>query len=423
MKPTDGKGSQVTLFRDAAVAFHSAARLGSPRMTHNLSTTAMTLLLTAIVVAFGGFIACGHYARKETVDGFLEPDRGVIRVFPQRGGVISDVRVAPGQSVARDDVLFEVADLQSLADGSDADRELLIRYDNDRGALVAMREREMSRFDVERMALDAQRVTLEQQVVALEQLGVVQSEQVALADQQLDALRTLRDRGALPTLEWLARLGAYLQVREKLATTQQMRKRLDGELASVTARLREAPLEHAQRLADVDSRASAVAQSEVAVRARRNFDVRAPVNGRVVTVLRRVGDRASPLDVALTIIPADSTLIGRLLIPTSAIGFITPGQEVRIRFDAFPYQHFGVFPGVIREVARGVLFSGDGLGPLRVTRPAYPATIALGGQSMVADERDVPLQSGMLFSADIVLEQRTILEWLIEPLLALRGRA
>jgi membrane fusion protein len=414
MKPTDGKSSQVTLFRAAAVAFHSAARLGSPRMTHNLSTTAMTSLLTAIVVAFGGFIACGHYARKETVDGFLEPDRGVIRVFPQRGGVISDVRVAPGQSVARDDVLFEVADLQSLADGSDADRELLIRYDNDRAALVAMRER---------MALDAQRVTLEQQVVALEQLGVVQSEQVALADQQLDALRTLRDRGALPTLEWLARLGAYLQVREKLATTQQMRKRLDGELASVTARLREAPLEHAQRLADVDSRASAVAQSEVAVRARRNFDVRAPVNGRVVTVLRRVGDRASPLDVALTIIPADSTLIGRLLIPTSAIGFITPGQEVRIRFDAFPYQHFGVFPGVIREVARGVLFSGDGLGPLRVTRPAYPATIALGGQSMVADKRDVPLQSGMLFSADIVLEQRTILEWLIEPLLAMRGRA
>ncbi len=423
MKPTDGKGPAKTLFRDAAVAFHSAARLGSPRMTHSLSISTMTLLLTAIVFAFGGFIACGHYARKETVDGFLEPDRGVIRVFPQRAGVISDVRVAPGQSVERDDVLFNVADLQSLADGSDADRELLLHYDDDRAALVAMRERETRRFDLERIAVDAQRITLEQQIDALEQLGAVQSEQVALADQQLAALRTLHERGALPTLEWLARHGAHLQIREKLSTTRQMRKHLDGELAALTARRREAPLEHAQRLADVDTRASALAQSEVAVRARRNFEVRAPVSGRVVTVQRSVGDRASPLDVAVTIIPEDSTLIGRLLIPTSAIGFITPGQEVRIRFDAFPYQHFGVFPAVIHEVARGVLFSGDGLGPLRVTQPAYPATVALGGQSMVAGQRDVALQSGMLFSADIVLEQRSILEWLLEPLLTMRGRA
>ena len=422
MTPVDGKNREPSLFRDEAVAFRSAARLGSPRIAHSLSTGALTLLLTAIVVAFGVFIACGHYARKETVDGFLEPDRGAIRVFPPRGGVISKIRVAPGQSVARHDVLFEVADLQSLADGSDADRELLLGYTNDRAALAAMHEREVHRYDAERIALDAQRDPLEQQISALDQLGAVQSERLALADQQLKALRTLHERGALPTLQWLAQHGAHLELREKLSTTRQLRKRLDGELATLTARLNAAPLEHAQRLADVDARVSALAQSEVAVRSRRNFNVRAPIRGRVVTVQRSVGDRASPLDVAVTIIPEESSLIGRLLIPTSAIGFVAPGQEVRIRYDAFPYQHFGVFPGTIRDVARGVLFSGDALGPLRVTRPAYPATVALDSQSVAAGERQVPLQSGMAFSADIVLEQRTILEWLIEPLLALRGR-
>lgn len=422
MTPVDGKNRGQSLFRDEAVAFRSAARLGSTRIAHSLSTGALTLLLTAIVVAFGVFIACGHYARKETVDGFLEPDRGAIRVFPPRGGVISKIRVAPGQSVARDDVLFEVADLQSLADGSDADRELLLGYMNDRAALAAMHEREAHRYDAERIALDAQRDPLEQQIAALDQLGAVQTERLALADQRLQALRTLHDRGALPTLEWLAQHGSHLELREKLSTTRQLRKRLDGELATLAARLNAAPLEHAQRLADIDARVSALAQSEVAVRSRRNFDVRAPIGGRVVTVQRSVGDRASSLDVAVTIIPAESSLIGRLLIPTSAIGFVAPGQAVRIRYDAFPYQHFGVFPGTIRDVARGVLFSGDALGPLRVTRPAYPATVALDSQSVAAGQRDVPLQSGMAFSADIVLEQRTILEWLIEPLLALRGR-
>ncbi|MCX7063213.1 MAG: HlyD family secretion protein, partial [Proteobacteria bacterium] len=120
--------------------------------------------------------------------------------------------------------------------------------------------------------------------------------------------------------------------------------------------------------------------------------------------------------------PNNSTLVGRLLIPTSAIGFVAPGQTVRIRFDAFPYQHFGVFPGMIREVARGVLFSGDGYGPLQVTHPAYPATVALESQTVATSDAAVPLRSGMLFSADIILERRSILEWVFEPLLVMRGR-
>ena len=423
MKPVDGRTRDTTLFRHAAVAFNSAMRLGSARIAHSLSISAMTLLLTTIAVALGAFVVFGHYARKETVGGFLEPEHGVIRVFPQRGGIISEVRVVAGQSVRHDDVLFNVADLQSLADGSDADGELLFRYRDDREALAVARDREALRFDVERGALLAQRVSLVQQLAELQQLIALQTEQVALADQQLDALHTLHERGALPTLEWLARRAAYLQVREKLATTQQLRKHQDSELVVLDARLRQVPLDHAQRSADIDARASALAQADVTTRARRNFEVRAPVDRRVVSVQRSVGDRASPADLALTIIPAGSPLIGRLLIPTSAIGFVTAGQAVRIRFDAFPYQHFGVFPGVIRDVAGGVLFSGDGLGPLRVERPAYPATVVLHNQSMVAGEREVPLQSGMLFTADIVLEQRSILEWLFAPLYAMRGRA
>jgi membrane fusion protein len=161
----------------------------------------------------------------------------------------------------------------------------------------------------------------------------------------------------------------------------------------------------------------------VQIRARRNFDVRAPVSGRVVTVNRKVGDTTSPAEFALTLIPDDSVLVGRLLIPTSAIGFVEPGDEVRVRYDAFPYQHFGVQRAVLREVARSVLFDGDGYGPLRVSRPAYPATVDLLAQTITADARDVPLQSGMLFNADIILERRSILEWVFEPLLGMRGRA
>ena len=172
----------------------------------------------------------------------------------------------------------------------------------------------------------------------------------------------------------------------------------------------------------IDARETAIERAEVQIRARRNFDVRAPVSGRVVTVHRKSATPHHHRDFALTLIPDDSILVGRLLIPTSAIGFVEPGQDVRVRYDAFPYQHFGVHGARCTRVARSVLFDGDGYGPLRVTKPAYPATVDLLSQTIGADARDVPLQSGMLFSADIVLERRSILEWVIEPLLGMRGR-
>ena len=88
------------------------------------------------------FVVRGEYARKESVAGFLEPVRGVIRIYPSRGGVISDMLVHDGQTVARDDLLFKVAVPQTMADGGDADSALLTNFARERIALSDALERE-----------------------------------------------------------------------------------------------------------------------------------------------------------------------------------------------------------------------------------------------------------------------------------------
>jgi len=404
------------------MTFHRVARLGSTRIVTGTPIGSLTLLLAVIAAALVGFVVYGQYARKESVEGFLEPDHGVIRVFFPRDGVVSDVAVVDGQSVDRDDVLFKVTDLQSMTDGADADGELLMRYSRERDSLTISRDRATQRFAAEADALHAQLSTIERQIVENAQLMDVQIEQANLRNRQLRAVETLHERGAVPTIDWLVQREQALQLREKLQSTRQSANRLEGERVAVLAKLEQLPIDHGDRLLEIDSRLAGVERSQVQLHARRAFEVRSPVTGRVVTVRRHVGDAASPNDLALTIIPDDSVLVGRLLIPTSSIGFVQPGEPVRVRYDAFPYQHFGVHRAVIRDVARSVLFNGDSYGPLRVTKPVYPATVALSSQTIMADAREVPLQSGMLFSADIILERRTILEWVFEPLLGMRGR-
>ena len=108
--------------------------------------------------------------------------------------------------------------------------------------------------------------------------------------------------------------------------------------------------------------------------------------------------------------------------PTRAFGFVQPGQQTRIRFDAFPYQRFGLFEGEVIRAASAILTPGEVEMPINIQEPVYRVEVTLGEQEIRAYGNHVPLQAGMTLSADIVLEERSLISWLFEPILSLQGR-
>jgi membrane fusion protein len=414
--------SAPTLFRAAAVSFRAGVRGGSARISQPLSTVLLTALIAAIAGVLIVFVVRGEYARKESVAGFLEPLRGVVRIHPQRSGIITEMLVHDGQTVARNDLLFKVAVPQTMADGGDADGTLLTNLAQERAALAQALAREHERTESARKSHAARAAAFVRELAELGELEDLQIRQRRLADIQLDALRRLYERGALPALQWLNVESQHLAAQEKLQTTRELISRTQGDLTALEGAAAASRYEAADRLTALSAQLLALERARVEVESRRNFAVRAPMAGRVVAIQQKVGAPAAPAQVVLTIVPERSPLVGRLLIPTRAIGFVRPGQRIALRFDAFPHQHFGTHPGTLENVSGSVLFDGDSFGPLQVSQPAYPATVVIPKQTIAADGNDVPLQSGMLLQADIILERRTILEWLMQPLLTLRGR-
>ena len=68
------------------------------------------------------------------------------------------------------------------------------------------------------------------------------------------------------------------------------------------------------------------------------------------------------------------------------------------------------------------MYAGEDTGPFRVNSPAYLAIAHLETQTIEADNRSVLLRHGMSLKADILLEKRTLLNWLLEPIQSLRRR-
>lgn len=217
--------------------------------------------------------------------------------------------------------------------------------------------------------------------------------------QRLDAvsqLETLR-------LQTEARIEEARSARERLAIE---RRRIDADLE--------------RDLADLDQRLAQLKSQRRQTEANAAHRVVAPMHGHVTALQIRPGETADPTRPLMNITPPGADLVAELYLPSRAIGFIAPGQRVKIQFDAFPYQKFDVAEAEILRASKTALLPQE-LGVASQTpERLYRIEAQLDAQTIRAFGKDIPLQSGMELTADIVLEDRKLLEWLMEPLKSYR---
>jgi membrane fusion protein len=130
----------------------------------------------------------------------------------------------------------------------------------------------------------------------------------------------------------------------------------------------------------------------------------------------------------LSIVPAGAKLQAQLFSPSRAIGFVHPGQHVLLRYQAFPYQKFGYYEGVVADISRSAVNPAElshqlaGLSSLFTpNEPIFRITVSLAKQTVLAYGKPVPLQPGMQLEADVLIESRRLIEWVFDPLFTLTG--
>mgnify|MGYP005667301699 CR=1 FL=1 len=123
----------------------------------------------------------------------------------------------------------------------------------------------------------------------------------------------------------------------------------------------------------------------------------------------------------LSILPKDSEIEAELLIPSTAIGFIKIGQQVRLRYHSFPHQRFGSYVGEIKKISKTLLRPDQVDVPIPIGTSVYRTRVALTQSQISAYGEEYPLQVGMSLEASIFLEERPLYEWIISPIRSLKG--
>lgn len=407
----------LPLFRKEVIDSQSSRKMGDVFLNSPLSFWTITLIIVFIIAGLTIFALFGEYARKERVIGTLIPSEGLVLISPQRAGTYQSIFVEPSAEIQYGEPLLKVREDNVLNKGSRLSATLLSQMQDDQARLQNQLDVIPNKYKLRHERFQTQQSALSSEAQKLNDQIKIQKRSVEIERDIFERLSSLRTEEAASGLEVSTAERSYLNAQQRLNTLKNNQINLWQEVKDINAQIGLLPIEQEETEAELKNQLSSLKQSMTRTNAQSEFVVTSPVSGTIATVTARAGQTANPQRNAISILPEGSRLQARLFVPTTSVGFVKPGQNVRLLYDAFPYQKFGSQSGTVTEVSKTVVRSSDLLNAPQISEPIFLVIVELDSQVINVSGESIPLQAGMTLSADLILEDRKIWEWAFEPFL------
>ena len=368
------------------------------------------------------FLATATFPRKETAAGILRYPLGELRIAPPRNGILKSTFVRDGQDVAKGDLLAFVTTEQRMAEGDVYDARVLAALQREHEMLEARLEALNASEPLQRQGLQERIAGISLQLTELQGDRRSRTARARLAAESYAAADTLAVQGVYSAEQRRARQQQALALDQSVSDLASQIAALESQRTDLMLQLARLPADVAQTRASVLGSIEALEEKRASANAQNGFSLVAQTAGTITSMQDQVGQPVDPSKPLMTLIPHGNTLQAELYVPSRAIAFVAEGQPVRLLFDAFPYTRFGPGHGHVAQVSSAVLRPEEVTAAVKVAEPVYKILVTLDATAMQAYGKAIPLQSGMALTADILLESRSFLDLLMDPLLAARGR-
>ncbi|OCN27485.1 colicin V secretion protein CvaA [Serratia marcescens] len=152
--------------------------------------------------------------------------------------------------------------------------------------------------------------------------------------------------------------------------------------------------------------------------------VNAPADGRVESLSVTPGQMVNTGDSLAQLIPSNHAIYYLVLwLPNSSVPYVSRGDHINVRYDAFPYEKFGQFPGVIESIAyvpasiqeMSTYSSSPTRQSAELVESYYKVLVAIDNTQFGYQGKKLNLSSGMKAQATLFLEKRPIYQWMFAP--------
>lgn len=404
-------------------------------------------MLYGIAVVVVLLITWAAFAEIDTVtrgQGKVIPSQQVQVVGSQDGGVIREILIREGDTVQAGDLLLRLDQTRSQASLGENRVELQgltikaarLRAMVDSAVFaptpqmltalpdVAEQERELYESSVTALRVEQEiaRQQLEQRSEELAELNARESQlatEQRLAQQELTVTEPMVASGAVSQVEILRLQREVNRAGGELAQTQAQIKRVNAAIAEARGRVNAVQLEFAnkarEQLTDTMTRINALSEAATGLSDRvSQTNLTAPVSGTINQLyFNTVGGVVLPGRDIVELIPADDTLLLEVRVRPQDIAFIAAGQRANVKVTAYDFVVYGGLEGRVEQIAADTVLDEDG--------NAFYEVLVRTAQSDFGE--DSPIIPGMTVEVDVVTGKKTVMAYLMKPVLRAQQRA
>lgn len=407
-------------------------------------------LLWLILLAFVWLIIWASQAQVDEItrgEGKVIPFHQLQKVQNLEGGIVSEILVAEGDLVKEGQVLLKINNATSKSSyeegklrlnelkakalrlEAEAKGEKFSDLEKDLEGLQIQLQYEKSLFATNQEQLKKSLEVLfeqkKQKQNELEELQAkIKQQEVAvkLIEEEVQITKPLVAKGLVSEVEFLKLSRELNALKGELESSKLAIPRVESQIKEFDTKSQEVDLEYKNRakkeLNEVVAEISRINETNEALSDRvKRTSVRSPVNGTVQQILiNTIGGVVQPGMDLIEIVPTQDNLLVEAQVKPSDIAFLRPGLDAIVKFSAYDFSIHGGLKGKLTHISADTITNDKG-------ESYYLVRIKTDKNHLGTEIKPLPIMVGMTASVDIVTGKKTVLDYILKPILKAKNNA
>ena len=416
-------------------------------MRPNKAAILLFITIIALVACVFTWSAISQVEEITRAQGQVVPSQDIQVVQSLEGGVLEELLVREGQLVEKGDVLMRISDVQfaSQERGTQA-RSLSLRAKKARLQAEArgldfelpqevlqdapqIAANEKSLYESRQNELKNTYAILDDRISKASaeiaetkaQISRLSNSKKLLGD-ELEITKEMVRKRAVPKIEEIRLTREISDVSGQINANTQRRRALEAEL-QVARKERASQLDKFQsqalgELNEVETEIAGLKENLTSISDRVDrAELRAPVTGTVNRIaIKTIGGVVEPAARLVEIVPLDDELKIIAKVQPNEIAFIRPGQPAKVKITAYDPQKYGSLDGELVRIGASSVRDGEG-------NAFFEIEVRTLKNYMGDEKNPLPITPGMVADVEVITGKRTILEYLMKPILRAKNRA
>ena len=407
-----------------------------PATKHREPMTGAKLIIVASSIAFLVFLLWASLAQVDEVtkgQGKVIPSTKLQTITASESATVSEILVKSGQQVKKGQLLarLDSAESRQVQAETESLQARVSRLTSEgTGQTVACTgtdcageaELRNARESAVRSKVSAMNASADQaRREAGEAAATIQSLQgsLVLAQKQVAMIEPLAAKHILPETDLLDKRREVIDLQGRIAAAREQQGRAMAAVREAQAQASQAGFEFRQSALDERSQVAAkIAVNQESLRGARGRELRSPVDGVVNDVqVTTVGQYVQPGQKIMEVVPLGDKLLVETRVQPSDIAFIKVGDKALVKVTAYDFSTYGGLDGRVVQVSADSIFDEV------EKKPYFTVIVETDRAFLTAAGHRLPITPGMMTDTQVITGRKSILTYLLKPMLKARSDA